>query len=1295
MPTKEKISAVKKVLEGISVSSVASEAGVARKTIYSWLNIYKAAAKRNKKTCLLPKYVAGRAHPREYTHTLEQKTVRLIKKDPTLSVSKMAERLNAGHHAVYNLLKALKLNTEDSRLAYSRIYSYPGIFDPQIKESVARKIVNSEGKVTDISRELRVSRKTIYKWLKEYKEKGTVRNNYLKGFEHPRSLGPEAEASVLSQVVKAPELSIHALATGLNFSNHAVFNILKRNFLTQRNARIIYSQAQAIRVSEKPEAIGFIDRIKSVFETFTPNLAPAPPPGGKSKFSPLLKISLASIIVLPLFTLALVYWVNLLRSGAAGNVVGLIFATISLIMGTFFFLYSLKYYFTVALVLSRTQQEGSKSRTSIGLEPNLDHVILTKKPYISVHIPFYNEKNVVERAIEASTNFDYPEYEVILCDDSTDETTTIIRDYQKKYLSKGESLKITTNSQDGWELSHVDVRPGVTLKHLHRISREGYKGGALRLALTQTDPRAEFVSVFDADFVPYPDSLNLFLKYFKAENNMSEDYTVSKVAAVQGYQWHVLNKSENWITRGVRSEYAGSYVIERAGTEIYGGLKQISGSVYMIRRKPLEEVGWATSITEDFELTLKLYNAGYKVVYTPYIQAPAECVSTLRRLVRQRMRWAEGHSFNVKKMFAKLMFSPKLSSAEKFETVYLAPYYLQAFFFVVGTLSWFISETLLPARLPFWTELWGWSLVLTNMVALPLMNTVGMFLEESEQKDYTGILSFVALSYLVVPFQAYAAVKGFLETSEGPWFRTPKTGRITDVFARGKFYRLIRQILPRRATSFQSTYSYNYITLTTANNRFSNFKIKRSGNKYISKALLTGLTIIILLLNQLSFFAPGVLAASPNPTIEQQINFMDKLYSTTSTSAAPGDNSLGMFTWNDSKYNNATVNMDYDAGKSGNLSYGLTSVGLSLVNGTTYTPAIRYQCLAVSGIATEYAIPGLYTSGGVLVQFSEVSISLGEVPGGKCPTSANRTPAYIAAARLRIVQTNATGITNTRNMIELGDGETISTGTTATQLTYPKYWLYTSGNYDGTVTTTFEATVWRAGGSSYTAYVCLYSTAGSEIGCVSTTSTSPAYPTAVSVTLSNGTEYEVRVKASAAAKTVYIANAKVIVDQAAAGGITKLETVQHYNNTLATESTSSYVSKQFLTEFVLDNWYGGTFAAYFESDIKTNNSSNAYYARLYDIYNATPMGEITGNDTSYVRKTSSDIWSSLAAGGNTMIDVQLKNNSTSTTSSSNSWLIIKVTNLQVPEKLIFALPLISLIPIIIKKRKEILLNRNG
>ena len=898
MPVQTKREIVLKVIKDKeSVSKLAKEYKVARKTIYGWLKLYQNAPKRLKNEVLATKYVSGRNHHRFYRGKIKHAIINSIVKNPEQGLMALSRKLGIGRHAIYSLLKELSLSTPNERITFAKIYSGPGRLEQNIKTSLVKAVMDGETSISKIARENNICRKTVYDWMDRFQVDGRVTEKYVSGFAHHKALSPEAEQSILDKVVAAPALSIHALSRELPFSSHAIFNVLSRYSLTYKSARMAYAAGRAEALPQKAKASGIFGRVRSVWEHFIPNLAPAPPPSGttspsdKPGLAAYAKTFGATLTITFLIFSGILYWIDIIsRSSSLGNGIGLIFATISLAAGSFFFFYSLKYYFTLAVVLSYSQNEGDTvasggikkhgglvswilgSKGNLeehvqkvsGLAANLDHITLKRYPFISVQIPFYNEKYVAQRSAKAAINFDYGgDYEVILCDDSTDETTTIIRNFQKEFLGKGETLNIVKNEKEGWELSTVEVRPGVNLKHLHRTSRTGFKGGALRLALTLCDKRTEFVSVFDADFVPYPDSLYQFVKYFKAQNGGSEDYTKTKVAAVQGYQWHVLNKSENWITRGVRSEYAGSYVIERAGEELYGGLKQISGSVYMIRRDALEEVGWANSITEDFELTLKLYNAGYKVVYTPYIQAPAECVSTTRRLIRQRMRWAEGHSSNVKLMWRKLLGNPKLTIAEKFEFVYLMPYYLQALFFLVGTFSWVASETIFHARLPFWTSLWGWSLVLTNMLALPLMNAVGLFLEESEEKDYMGIASFVALSYILVPFQAYAALKGFLEKEEGNWFRTPKTGRVTDVFSKGTFARLIQGILPGRVGVVQENVLAQYLALATANNKFNSFSIKKKSNRYLGKAVLIILLAVSVTVYSSTNGVPEVLATNP------------------------------------------------------------------------------------------------------------------------------------------------------------------------------------------------------------------------------------------------------------------------------------------------------------------------------------------------------------------------------------------------------------------------------------------------
>src|SRR5437016_7478234 len=364
------------------------------------------------------------------------------------------------------------------------------------------------------------------------------------------------------------------------------------------------------------------------------------------------------------------------------------FSLFALLCGLFFFLYALKYYVTIASVIlitlfgdpakfqgrhanghanGHTSGNGLKAdgQTNGNGHTNGQHkegyrtlrgeklsevgaVVVNdpwqrmgeirlpadRQPFVSIHLALYNEGRVVDRLLEACTSFDYENYEVIVADDSTDETV--------------EKLK-------RWK-EHPRVRV------IHRSSRKGFKGGALQEALRRMNPRTEYVMVFDADFVPPADAIWHFLDYFgrlaKAKTNGTANgngnghvkngnghgapQNGDRVAVVQGYQWHMLNASENWVTKGVRAEFSGSYVLGRAGQELFGAMKMISGSVYMIRADVLRKLGWSTSITEDWELTIRLYLAGYKVLYTPYIQAPAECVSEVRRLIKQRMRWAEG-----------------------------------------------------------------------------------------------------------------------------------------------------------------------------------------------------------------------------------------------------------------------------------------------------------------------------------------------------------------------------------------------------------------------------------------------------------------------------------------------------------------------------------------------------------------------------------------------------------------------------------------------------------------------------
>ena len=516
-------------------------------------------------------------------------------------------------------------------------------------------------------------------------------------------------------------------------------------------------------------------------------------------------------------------------------IAGQAFSYAALAFGIFFFIFATKYYVAVLLALFGGSSGNGNGRNGnhnggrwfggfLSLRQNKNEGANGKGPngvryqrsrggeetFVSIQLPFYNEKNVARRIIQACIDIDYTNYEILVLDDSRDETIEILKE--------------------------LGIRKGPpTIKFVHRKDRRGFKGGALAEALKHMDPRTEYIAVFDADFIPPPDILKRFIWYFGNQNGNHENgngngnghrfadkvlgyfnnrknngqngasvldkveewYERRRVAAVQGYQLHHLNKNENWITKGVRAEFSGSYMIERVAEEFFGAMKMISGSVFMLKADVVKKLGWTTSITEDWDLTIRLYLAGYKVVYTPLIQAPAEIPTTIRRLVRQRMRWAEGHTFAVKKYFWQVVRSPMLTFREKLEFLYFAPYYLQSLFFLAGTFCWMVAE-LLNQHPWFWTATFGWCLILSNLFALPLMSLAGLFLEQEVLEDFTGIFSFIVLSYVVTPFQAYAALKGLLEKEEGTWIRTLKTGSITDRVLQVRVRKLFSWILPER-----------------------------------------------------------------------------------------------------------------------------------------------------------------------------------------------------------------------------------------------------------------------------------------------------------------------------------------------------------------------------------------------------------------------------------------------------------------------------------------------------------------
>src|SRR5262249_61512469 len=105
-------------------------------------------------------------------------------------------------------------------------------------------------------------------------------------------------------------------------------------------------------------------------------------------------------------------------------------------------------------------------------------------PRVTIQLPIYNEMYVADRLIDAVCEMDYPRelLEIQVLDDSTDETTDIAE------------LAVRRHAARGFDISYV-----------HRVDRRGYKAGALEAGLKL--PKANYIAIFDADFIPPKDFL--------------------------------------------------------------------------------------------------------------------------------------------------------------------------------------------------------------------------------------------------------------------------------------------------------------------------------------------------------------------------------------------------------------------------------------------------------------------------------------------------------------------------------------------------------------------------------------------------------------------------------------------------------------------------------------------------------------------------------------------------------------------------------------------------------------------
>jgi cellulose synthase/poly-beta-1,6-N-acetylglucosamine synthase-like glycosyltransferase len=256
-------------------------------------------------------------------------------------------------------------------------------------------------------------------------------------------------------------------------------------------------------------------------------------------------------------------------------------------------------------------------------------------PPITVQLPLFNELYVVERLLESVCRLDYPRHllEIQVLDDSTDETVKIAAAAVEKYRQQG-----------------------FDIEYIHREDRTGFKAGALENGMKKA--KGQLVAIFDADFLPRPDTLRKMVDFFIDE----------RIGMVQ-MRWSHINANYSLLTRVQEVLLDGHFVVEQTSRNRTGAFFNFNGTAGMWRRQAIEwSGGWQhDTLTEDTDLSFRAQLMGWKFIYLVDDDVPAEVPVEMNAFKAQQRRWAKGLVQVGIKLMPRIWKHPTLTLQQKVE----------------------------------------------------------------------------------------------------------------------------------------------------------------------------------------------------------------------------------------------------------------------------------------------------------------------------------------------------------------------------------------------------------------------------------------------------------------------------------------------------------------------------------------------------------------------------------------------------------------------------------------------------
>jgi cellulose synthase/poly-beta-1,6-N-acetylglucosamine synthase-like glycosyltransferase len=258
-------------------------------------------------------------------------------------------------------------------------------------------------------------------------------------------------------------------------------------------------------------------------------------------------------------------------------------------------------------------------------------------PFVTIQLPIYNEKYVVEDLLRNIVEIDYPseKLEIQVLDDSTDD-----------------SLALT-------EKLIMELRAtGIDIKHIHRSNRVHFKAGALREGLNTA--KGEFIAIFDADFLPQKDWLLKTVGYFISP----------RIGVVQA-RWQHTNRNFSILTRVQAMALDHHFSIEQQGRNTQNDFINFNGTAGIWRKKCILDAGnWeGDTLTEDLDLSYRAQIKKWQFVYLEELETPSELPVAMSAIRSQQFRWNKGGAENLVKNLPKVLKAKDLNLKTKVQAV--------------------------------------------------------------------------------------------------------------------------------------------------------------------------------------------------------------------------------------------------------------------------------------------------------------------------------------------------------------------------------------------------------------------------------------------------------------------------------------------------------------------------------------------------------------------------------------------------------------------------------------------------